>query len=163
MVKRLETIFVLCVITSSVLCADKSEKPKHIPPQVQAELDLYSQHTLALAIACLIAGHIIDSGILTGVGLGSTTGTLCAVLENSSGWVPAWIIELLVRQEIVRHLCASTLIRAIMRRDPNPFHNVQAIDSFSWGSSWFSYLLYQHKELAAIERGSSDRAACAPL
>lgn len=154
---------ILISIAPTILGADLPETRKPIPPKAQEELDLYAHHALTVAIACFAAGQIIDSGILTGVGVGATTGTLCALLENSSGWVPAWIVEFLVRQEVVYHVCGSALMRAILRRDPNPLHTVKAIDSFSWGSSWFSYLTYQHKQLAAIERASNDRAACAHL
>lgn len=162
MIKHLSLTVLLTGIMASPLCAASEQQE----PAKTSRLSNHMKYAAAVSAASLGAGIILKNNALKGIGLGTATGTACAVLQNDIHWVLAWLGEIIMRGQAAR---AITTYNDQLEVDPALFGFVRGItpvevsddalraqfkkgmaeaqvSSPAWVTSWISYLLYRHLE-----------------
>ncbi len=115
--------------------------------QAREELNQFILGAATVAGSTMLLGDCINSGVLQGIGLGTASGTACAVVTHSSSWLLAWILEHAAREALVSSLGQQCFWQSLSRSNVfEAANNVNSLETFAWISSWLTYLAYNQKE-----------------
>lgn len=130
-------------------------------PQAQEELDRHVLKAAGISAFALITGYAYSNRMLTGIGIGTATGTACAALEKSAHWILLWSLDRAARETLVWHLDSnqySILTSIVLNKSLKNIKYHSPIDPFSWLSSWVAYLVYNHKATELTTQPKADKS-----